>query len=502
LLNTSLNASSAKNPNSLPPQAHRLGRSLGAMFILRLLSQILTFVILIILAQRLGPATYGQYSFIFGYLVFFTLLISFGINEITLREIARDPKARDELLRSALWIKGALTLCAIALALAGLGLIHLTSEIRIWAMIASLTLLTSFAFHSYRTVFEIPFQIDYRMGEPSLVFLLSRGIFLLLLLLWMGRGISLSLAIAVQLISEGAGLAILLGMARRHHYPLLPRFNGRRIKQILGQSWPIALAGAFVMIYTKIDILLLQAMRGSVEVGYYAVSMRLVDALAIVPTVFAAAALPLFSHAFTRDIRGYRRYVGLSFRALLYVILPITVITALYAGDIIRLFYGPAYAPSAGALRILIWAEIFVYGGIAFDAALVASGRQMVGTFLAAGMALCNVLVNIWAIPRYGIVGAAMATAVSYALGLIVAPGVVRIRDLGGLFWREVPLPLFICLASGLTAKWLHLPLWAACCWQVAGLALGLWMTGQLRPDLLMLLRTFWRKETDENSAR
>ena len=471
------------------------------MFALRLLSQILTFIILIILAQRLGPATYGQYAFIFGYLIFFTLLVSFGINEITLREIAREPTARDDLLRSALWIKGVLTLAAIVLAVAGLSLIHLPPEIRLWAVLASLTLLTSFAFHSYRTVFEIPFQLDYRMGEPSLVFLLSRGLFLILLLLWLGKGLSLPAAIAMQVISEGVGLAILLGMARRHHYPLLPRFFQARVNQILAQAWPIALAGVFVMIYTKVDILLLQAMRGSEAVGQYSVSMRLVDALAIVPTVFSAAALPLFSHAFTRDIASYRRYVGLSFRLLLYIILPVTVVTALYAGDIIRLFYGPAYAPSAEALRILIWAEIFVYGGIVFDGALVASGRQLMGTFLAAGMALCNILVNLWAIPRYGIVGAATATAISYALGLILAPGIKGIRDLGTLFWREIPLPLFICLAAGLAAKGLHLSLWAACGWQVAGLALGLWTTGQLRPDLLLLLRTFWRKRSDENSA-
>lgn len=459
------------------------------MLLIRILSQGLTFLILIILAQSLGPEIYGQWAFIFGYLVFFTLLISFGINEIIVREISARPEERDGYLRAGMLLKGLFSLIAIILAVGILFALRIPGEVRMWGAIASLTLLTSFAFHSYRTILEVPFQADFRMEGPSFILLISRAIFLALLLLWMKKGITLGVAIVAQVGSEGIGMLLFVYLALRFGYPLKPKWDLPRFRHILSQSWPIAVSGAFVMIYTKADVLLLQALRGSQEVGFFAVSKRLVDALAIIPTVFMAAALPLFSHFFQHNVDQFQRWIKVSFRLLLALILPVCALTVFYAADIIRLFYGSEYAPSASALAILIWAEVFVYGGLIFDGALVASGRQRYGTLLAAGMAIFNLLINVWGIPRYGFVAAAWASAISYSLGLVLSVLIPPIRNIGTAFWRELFVPLCIAVGLAFCARWLNFSLGLAIAWEVAAFYAGLILTGELKLKDLERLR-------------
>jgi len=416
------------------------------MFLLRILGQGVTFITLIVLAKGLGPESFGQYAFIFGYLIFFTLIISFGINEIIIREISARRGDRDSILRTGMALKGLFSIIAIFLSIIGLSFIKTTPEVRIWGAVACLTLLTSFSFHSYRTILEVSFQADFRMEGPSFILLIARILFLIGLLGALSRGISLGTAIGLQLAAEAVGLLLLIRLTARRGYPVLPSWNGQIARYILSQGWPIAVAGIFVMVYTKINILFLQAFRGSEAVGFFAVSMRMVDALAIVPTVFMVAALPVFSRSYRINQERFNLWVKISFRLILAIILPITVITTLYAADIIEFFYGAEYAPSAKVLSIIIWAEIFVFGGLILDGTLVASNRQRMMTVLAASMAAASILLNSWWIPLYGIIGAAWATAVSYALGLIITLFLSKIRDIGVAFWREFPLPLGIAI--------------------------------------------------------
>ncbi|TKJ39024.1 hypothetical protein CEE37_11405 [candidate division LCP-89 bacterium B3_LCP] len=459
----------------------RIGRSTSTMFTFRLLSQGVTFITLVVLAQALGPHDYGQYSYILGFLVFFTLVVSFGINEIVIRDASASPAERLGFLSSGLFLKVVFTSLATIMAGAGFFIIDLPLELRGYALLSCLMLITSYSFHSFRTYLEIPFQIDYRMELPSAIFLVVRTLFLIFIIVGLHQGVTIGYAIITGLVSETAGLLLLIFLARRRDYLPRPSWDREKFTYIIKQSWPVAIAGTFIMVYTKIDILFLQWLRNSTEVGYYAVSMRLVDALAIVPTVFMTAALPLFSRSFREDVGLFFRRVRLSFRLLLAVILPIVGVIAFYSVEVIRLLYGEDYAPSAAALQILIFAEIFVYGGLVFDNSLVACGKQRFTGLLAALMALSNIILNLIFIPQYGIAGAAWATVVSYGLGLTIAVFIPTIRGQSLSFWREFFIPLAIAIGLGGIAKALHFPLAAACLLTAGGFYSALHFTGILR---------------------
>ena len=88
------------------------------------------------------------------------------------------------------------------------------------------------------------------------------------------------------------------------------------------------------------------------------------------------------------------------------------------ANDIIRLLFGVQYYDAASVLKIYIWAEVFVFLGVASSQYLIAENYTRIlfsRTFIGA---IVNVTLNIILIPKYGINGAAFATLISYFISV------------------------------------------------------------------------------------
>lgn len=77
---------------------------------------------------------------------------------------------------------------------------------------------------------------------------------------------------------------------------------------------------------------------------------------------------------------------------------------------LILLLFGQAYQSAGQVLIVHIWAAIFVFLGVAFSKHLLAENLTTISFQRTLLGAVSNVLLNLWLIPIYGVVGAAMAT--------------------------------------------------------------------------------------------
>jgi O-antigen/teichoic acid export membrane protein len=94
-----------------------------------------------------------------------------------------------------------------------------------------------------------------------------------------------------------------------------------------------------------------------------------------------------------------------------------------FASDrIIVLIFGQQYAAAGPILAVHIWGGVFIFLKVAFHRWLMNEGI-LVFLFISSALgAAVNVAVNIFLIPRYGGMGAAVATVISYAVaGLLVS---------------------------------------------------------------------------------
>jgi len=449
------------------------------MFVLRIACQLVTFATIIIISRVLGPDEFGRYSFLYGFLIIFTLFNVNGLNDILVRDIASRPDRRDIIYRNGLALKLIAGIFAFVLACIVILVFNISTLPKWVCCIAALTILVSFSMGSFRLVWDVPYQVDFRMTSASTVNLLGRVLFFVLLLVWLVKGsgneitgfaglkleifeISVLAVILLQTFSEITATVMQGGLNLKFGYPMLPRWNLEIIKYLFSEVWPLAVAGGLVMVFTKINLLMIQYFLTERDVGLFAVPMRMVDALMIISVVFITAVLPVLSRMYKESRDKFLNLVRLSYRMMLCISLPIVAVVMFYSSAIIHLLVGESYSASAPILAILIWTAMLSFCGMVFNGALIASGRQKLLMVVYAVQAFVCVGLNVVFIPEFGIVGAAWATLITYSIVFLVILLFKQVRYAGIVWLRSLPVPLLCALITGYSAKLLGLKLLSA----------------------------------------
>lgn len=260
-------------------------------------------------------------------------------------------------------------------------------------------------------------------------------------------------------------------------YPL--RLSGlvARARTLARSGAALGLLGVIVLLYFRLDIFMLEAMRGSEAVGQYALAFRITEALLLLAGAVSASAFPRFV-----ELRRSGSDVELA-RAFARVYRSVVVVGAVvavgvsFSAPLLLPRFLPAYTEAAALIAVLGWSTVFMFANIQTADLLVAVGRTRTVTIVAAVNLGVNVAANLLLIPRYGAMGAAIATVVTEGANTGIQALYVQHRLGIALPWRvwiptlalaSLPLAWYTLGASGLTTALFLLG---------AGLALR-WMTG------------------------
>lgn len=174
------------------------------------------------------------------------------------------------------------------------------------------------------------------------------------------------------------------------------------------------------VIYNKIDVIMLEKMIGSTEVGYYSGATRFIYPFMFISGAFMTAIFPkLAKHSEEKD-----KFRSIQNLAMYYLGgIGILLSTSLFLGAdlIFQLFFEDKYDNSIPVFKILVWflAIVFIYGPISNS--LVAKNKVVFLVYLNLIMIVLNVVLNFFLIPVYGAKGAAMATIICEVLILVSA---------------------------------------------------------------------------------
>ncbi|MHB8753035.1 MAG: oligosaccharide flippase family protein, partial [Aggregatilineales bacterium] len=109
-------------------------------------------------------------------------------------------------------------------------------------------------------------------------------------------------------------------------------------------------------IFFKIDVTLLEPLKGADVVAKYSVAYKWVDAIGVIPAFFTMALLPIMSRQAHDDKPGLLRNYQLAVKMLVMVALPVAVVTTFLAPTLIEVLAGSRYLPDgARALQLMIW---------------------------------------------------------------------------------------------------------------------------------------------------
>jgi O-antigen/teichoic acid export membrane protein len=168
------------------------------------------------------------------------------------------------------------------------------------------------------------------------------------------------------------------------------------------------------MIYLRIDQVMLGEMVGSEEVGIYSAAVRLAEVWYFIPTAIYSSVYPSIVEA--RSISDELFYGRLQklYNFMAFLAYAVAIPVTFMAGWAVELLFGHAYGRAGSMLAVLIWAGMFTNLGVARSTFLMSMNWTKVHFMTVFMGAIVNVLLNYILIPRYGGMGAVIASCVAY----------------------------------------------------------------------------------------
>lgn len=379
----------------------------------RLLRLAIGLVVSILIARYLGPARYGLYSYALAFASLFGVLAGLGLESVVTRELVKKPWERQSLLGTAFWLQFTAGVLTWGIVIGVAALLPGGMEGTTWLVFI---VAGSFVFQSFKVVeFYFQSRVEARfivMGKV-LPFLLVSAL-KIFLVLNQAPVAAFAAAFTLEAALDALGL---WGIYRINGQKLSAlKFDGSVAKEALAESWPLLLSGLSIMVYMRIDQIMLGYMRGSVDVGLYAAAVRISEVWYFIPVFLAQSSFPVIVRSKEENKGIYRRRLQnlFSFSCVFsyFMILPLM----LFSHFIVVALFGPAYAASGKVVAMHVWAGLFVSLGVVQSSWLVSEGLTKLSLYRTVLGAVVNVILNLLLIPLFGIMGAAVATVASYAL--------------------------------------------------------------------------------------
>lgn len=413
------------------PGFKKYSANAGWMLFARIGTLLISFFVSIYVIRYLGPHNYGLLSYAVSFVSIFAFIASLGIDQILYRELVNHPEKERELLGTALLLKlgGGLLASIITVCVAGFFRSDDANLLLIW--IISL----AFLFHPWQII-AYTYQARVLSKYPSIITLLISIVLACckLLVIHFDEGI---LYFGMILLLEAilyAGFYI-IGYARHFGHPLQWKPSRPFAQSLLKDSLPLLFSTVTILIYSRIDQVMIGHYLEVSAVGTYDAAVRLSDVWYVLPNVVIAALFPAILNARKTSQALYAKRVRhLAFLLFCFSAL-IALPTTFIAGPLVSILYGDAYLASAGVLQIYIWSTIGFSLGSLTNAYLIAENRTLLYLLVSSGTMLLNVALNIILIPLWGTYGAAIATLISYSLIPILPFASRKVRSqLGGVF--------------------------------------------------------------------
>lgn len=373
-------------------------------------------VFIAFLARYLGIGGFGQYTFVFAFISFFSVIASFGMQGLLIREISRQKEETSQLMLNGLCIKAIMVLVSWTLLILITPFLNKPEPVNWAILIIGITLLPTAVVDTAKAVF-FAHEI---MAYGTIIDVIFRVVLLvsgLLVIIWDLGFISLILC---SVLASIAVLPLTFTLIRRITEQLSLCFNRDIVRRLFVQACPFALTGIFVSIYYRVDVVMLSMMKGDESVGIYGAAYMLSESVLFISAAVSSAVFPIFSRLSKDQEAGFRFAYEKTFKLLLLLGLPIAMGTTVVSRQIIELVYGGRFEDSVRVLQVLIWAAPAIFLNSLLGNVLYASGKQSVAAVTSGLKIGVNVMLNLLLIPDYNYLGAGIATVATEIGGLIV----------------------------------------------------------------------------------
>ena len=437
-------------------EKNRIAGNVVSQIIGRVIVLVMALITIKLISSYSGTEGMGYYNTIITYLSFFIAIADFGLFSIGVREIAKNPEKKQQLLNNIFTIRliSALVVTTVAVIIA-----QLTSYppiIKHGVLIASFFLFFNLA----GSVFDMIFQTRMTMKNVALAEVIAKVVSLIALSAVVFFKLDFLWIIATLSIAALASFTVKYILTAKEEMPNLG-WDPAIIKEITYMALPFGMIFILNNFYFKVDTLILFYFKGASQVGIYAVAYRVLETTMFVAGYLAHSLKPLFSANIESDKQKTASATSSGIIFLLAISLAISVICIPNARDIIVFLSTDDFAGGAPLIIILAFASLFIYMNTLISEILIAKDARKYLLTMAISVLSFNVIANIILIPIFSFYAAAILTLISelliFSLGLHKAKKIIPLKlDIGRIFKLLFAATVSIALAFILSASGLY----------------------------------------------
>ena len=361
-------------------------------------------------ARYLGPDQYGLLNFSLALVALVGVLSNLGLQELIIRNIVKDPEKRDDLLGTAFVIKAVGGILVFIFSILITFLIRpddLTSHVLV-IIIAAGPIFQSFDVIEF--YFKSQVKAKYSVIAKSISFLVINVLKVVLIILEAPL-IAFAFAVTADILLGSASLVAAYKLSGK--FIRKWKMNLAQAKEFLAEGYLLGISAIAVLIYMRIDQIMIGQLLGDKEVGLYSAAVKLSEVWYVIPLALIQSVAPVLVKSYNENIHKYNYRLQKLFNLLTLIGLVIAVPTIFLSGWIVEIVFGGAYSNSSGIFAIHIWSIIFVGWGLLRNHILVFEKLVYITMIASLCGAAANVIINYFLIPLYKGEGAAIATLLS-----------------------------------------------------------------------------------------
>lgn len=402
------------------PQGQSLGMIIAKNTLVVTLGSVIlkaiNFLFNVYVIRRLGDDRFGQYSVVLAFVGIYQIFAELGISQFAMRESAKNRERAEPLF----WNLVVLRLILAAIAMAAMPLLAASfgynPQLVLGVFLFACSFLVSAVMAPIQGVITAYERFDVVTAQnvlSQIVFVVMGGAFLL-------SGMGFIWLIVASIFSLVPATVMGIWFVRRNGMiKMNVRLEPSTWFGLIKSGLPFGVISLMLSIAFKIDTIILKGYTSDEVVGWYNAAYNLVFSLMFLTAGFKDAIVPSLTRTYVTDPQQVERWYYRTNKVMIILSLPIAVGGMIVARPLIELLYTQAYAPSGLALAILIWDVPFLmYASFCGNISTIIVAERKAARVYAIN-AVLNILMNLYAIPRYGLIGAAITTVLTDLIGSI-----------------------------------------------------------------------------------
>ncbi len=200
-------------------------------------------------------------------------------------------------------------------------------------------------------------------------------------------------------------------------------------KQIIKRSGPMAISAITYLLMQSVDVILLSKYSSFERVAFYSVAIKLTTVLSLVLASVNTVYAPSFAEWYSmNDFKSLREGLKRSTRLIFLFTFPVIIIILVFSKMILG-FFGPNYVEARWALIVLLIGQAVNAFCGSVGVYMNMTGKQVIFQRILIIAFTINIVLNLILIPKYDLLGAAIATTISTVFWNLVTTAYIYRKD-------------------------------------------------------------------------